>query len=334
MSRWKKILIIFFTPLILILILGGVLLVVDKYTTKQTMIFGVSFNTEFANYLGLDSKKVFAWLLDDAKFKHVRLSAQWNEIEYNPGYYDFKILDELMAEAQKRNVKVLLAVGQKTPRWPECHTPDWSKKLSDQDYWLGLENYITAVAARYQNHPALESWQVENEPFLPFGDGCRSNSVKQLNREIELVRAQDATNQIIVTDSGELSTWRKTAQAGDLFGTTMYRVVWNKYVGYTSWEFFPAAMYRIRLWLNDRLPSEAYVIELQAEPWIPDQDIHTVLLEEQFKSMNLQQLQKNIDFSARTGMTRAYLWGGEWWYWLKTKNSNEIPDFIVKLPKD
>ncbi|KKQ40883.1 MAG: hypothetical protein US58_C0011G0010 [Candidatus Magasanikbacteria bacterium GW2011_GWA2_37_8] len=334
MLRRQKILFIFLTPIILVLIFGGVLLIIDKYTEKQKMVFGVSFNSEFATYLGFDPKQVFAWLLDDAKFKHVRLSAQWNEIEYTPGHYDFTVLDELMAEAQKRDVKVLLAVGQKTPRWPECHTPDWARQLSDKNYWLGLENYITAVAARYQNHPALESWQVENEPFLPFGENCRSNSYKQLEKEIDLVRAQDAIHLIVVTDSGELSTWRKTAQVGDLFGTTMYRVVWNRYTGYSSWEFFPATMYRLRLWVNQRLPSEAYIIELQAEPWIPDLDIKGVSLEEQYKSMNLKQLQKNIDYSSRTGMTRAYLWGGEWWYWLKSRGINEIPDFIVKLPKD
>ena len=31
---------------------------------------------------------------------------------------------------------------------------------------------------------------------------------------------------------------------------------------------------------------------------------------------------KNIDFAKRTGLDTIYLWGGEWWYWLKISQDN------------
>jgi len=30
-------------------------------------------------------------------------------------------------------------------------------------------------------------------------------------------------------------------------------------------------------------------------------------------------LKKNIEFAKKTGLKEFYLWGGEWWYWMKEK---------------
>jgi hypothetical protein len=49
--------------------------------------------------------------------------------------------------------------------------------------------------------------------------------------------------------------------------------------------------------------------------------------------MGLPRLKKNVDFAARTGMPRAYLWGAEWWYWLASKGEHEIADYIIQLKK-
>jgi len=39
--------------------------------------------------------------------------------------------------------------------------------------------------------------------------------------------------------------------------------------------------------------------------------------------MNLEIFKRNIDFAEKTGLKEFYLWGGEWWYWLKTKQNND-----------
>ena len=45
---------------------------VSGYENKG-MIYGASFNTEYASYLGLDPRLSFAKILDDWDFKYIRL---------------------------------------------------------------------------------------------------------------------------------------------------------------------------------------------------------------------------------------------------------------------
>ena len=312
---------------------GGQL--VDHFFSRPRsgMIFGVSFNPEYARYLQLDAGKVFTTILDEWHFRYVRLVAQWDRVEPQRGMFDFKELDYLMAEAAKRQVKAILTVGQKTPRWPECHFPDWAARLPHTEYRSALKKYFTTVVDRYKTNPAIEMWQVENEPFLPFGN-CPSFSQDDLSEELALVHQVDPNHPRLVTDSGELSTWRTTANAADFFGTTMYRVVWNKYVGYFSYDWLPAAFYRLKLALVGRNANTAFISELQAEPWIPDDQSGRLPVPEHNESMSLFRLQKNINYASRVGLPRAYLWGAEWWYWLKEKGHNDIPEYIKNLKKN
>jgi hypothetical protein len=48
--------------------------------------------------------------------------------------------------------------------------------------------------------------------------------------------------------------------------------------------------------------------------------------------MNLEKFRKNIEFAKKTGLDEFYLWGAEWWYWLKEKqNQPEIWKEAKKL---
>jgi len=322
-----------------LIIAGIVLLIVagwvaSFYLTKpQPMVYGVSFSAEYAGYLQFDPKKVYKAILDDWKFRHIRIAAPWDHVEPTRGVFDFKETDWQMDEAAKHKAKIILTIGQKTPRWPECRLPDWATKLSHADYRRALEEYMTKVVERYKNHPALEVWQVENEPFLAFGAACPAIDPSLLAAEVMLVKKLDPKHPTMVTDSGELSTWSKTARAADLFGTTLYRVVWDKNVGYWNYDFMPPFIYRLKLWFNKRAATEAYVMELQAEPWIADKKLADVPLAEQYRSLSLSRLKKNIVFASELGFSRSYLWGAEWWYWLRERGFKEIPDFIATLNK-
>lgn len=324
----KKILLIIF----FIALFGGALIIFLSSRENKNMILGVSFSPEYAGYLNYDPRKAYRAILDDWRFKYIRLPAQWDKLEKQKGIFDFRELDYLMDEAGQAGAKVTLVVGQKIPRWPECHIPDWSRAEGEK-YQEYLLNYISTVVKRYKSHPALEIWQVENEPFLAFGAECPETSPLLLKEELALVKSLDSTHPTLVTDSGELSTWRKTANAADLFGTTMYRVVWSETLGYWNYDWLPAFFYRLKLWLNHRPVSGAYIMELQAEPWIPNSHINDTPLAEQYKSMDLKRLEKNIDYAGKTGMPRAYLWGAEWWYWLKEKGDITIYDYIKNLKK-
>ncbi len=321
--------------ILLVIILTGVWIFFVKFYgyKNNNMIYGVSFNTEYAYYLGLNPRTAFQKILDDWQFKYVRLSAQWDLIEKTQGQYDWNDLDWMMSEATKRNVKVILAVGNKTPRWPECHAPAWVDRTSFATRRDPLRSFIEATVNRYKNHPALEIWQVENEPFLRFGT-CAPISRKDLKEELGYVKALDKIHPTMVTDSGELSLWWRSAKQADLFGTTMYRVVWSKTLGYWSYDWImPAFAYTAKLWFNGRDINSAYITELQAEPWIPNKPLADTPLAEQFRSMSLNRLKNNIKFAERTGMPRAYLWGAEWWVWLEGKGERSFSDYIKTLKK-
>lgn len=307
-----------------------------KFESKRekNMIYGANFNTEYAGYLGLNPRETFSKILNEWNFKHLRLSAQWDLIEKKKGEYDWSELDWMMDSAAKKSAKVILTTGHRTPRWPECHYPQWIDSTTHASHEPELLRFMELTINRYKNHPALEVWQVENEPFLPFG-GCNVITAAQLDEELKLVKSLDLMHPTMVTDSGELSLWRKTAKRADLFGTTLYRVVWSKLLGYWSYKWIlPAFVYQAKLWLNGREINTAYISELQAEPWIPNAVLMDTPLAEQFKSMSLKQLKENISFAARTNLPRAYLWGAEWWDWLESHGAPEFSAYIKELKKE
>ena len=59
--------------------------------------------------------------------------AYWDEIEQTQGVYDFTNISWQLEEAQKRDVNVMLAIGRKVPRYPECFQPEWEKKLTNEE---------------------------------------------------------------------------------------------------------------------------------------------------------------------------------------------------------
>jgi hypothetical protein len=320
--------------LILVAIILGIYLLEKFYSIpNEKMTWGVSFSPEYARYLGLNVKETYRVILDDWHFKNLRLTARWDLLEPEKDKFDFNELDYLMNEAAQRNAKVVLAMGQKTPRWPECNVPSWAENLKDSEYLVALNNYLVTVAKRYQNHGALEIYQVENEPFLKFGKVCREIDSARLESEISAVKKIDSTHPILVTDSGELSLWNKTAKVGDLFGTTVYRIVWNSKLGYVGYDWLPAFYYRLRAAWQGRELNSAWVAELQAEPWVADHTLTVNNVSEQFQSMSLERLKQHLLFAQKTGFGRAYLWGAEWWYWLKVHGYGDIADFVATLNK-
>ena len=58
------------------------------------------------------------------------------------------------------------------------------------------------------------------------------------------------------------------------------------------------------------------VIELQAEPWANGW-VGDATNEEQFRTMDEHKLVANIEYAKQVGFPEIYLWGAEWWYWMK-----------------
>jgi beta-galactosidase GanA len=95
----------------------------------ERIAWGVTFSPRQTEYLGLDAGKVYLALLDDMKVSHLRLMAPWYKVEPQSGQYDFSDVDWYLREAQKRGAKVVLALGRKLFRWPECHEPEWPRAV-------------------------------------------------------------------------------------------------------------------------------------------------------------------------------------------------------------
>jgi len=290
---------------------------------KYPVTYGISFNQNHAQSLGLDWKNVYVEMLDELKPDYVRIAAMWSQVESVKSVYDFSDVDFMMDRAAKAGTKVTLVVGQKAPRWPECHVPGWLnyEVAGSSDYLL---DYVTGVVERYKDHPALEIWQVENEPYIRFAFGeCKNYNQDIVKEEITLVKRLDPDHLTMVTDSGELSTWRRAIGVADIFGTTLYRIVQTPGGRNFSYDWLPASFYRYKAKLWGRDLSTFFVAELQMEPWFTDSNPLDASVEEQEKTMDVGRMVKHFDYVERIGVPRAYLWGVEWWYFMKEVNGDE-----------
>jgi len=308
-----------FIALLLIVVIVIAYFMSGSAKPAQKIEYGVTFSQLFAEQLGLDWRAAYIAILDDLKVRKLRLIAYWPKIETEKDKYVFDDLDWQIDEAQKRGVEIILAMGKRVPRWPECHVPLWAKDLSTDQQQKEILFLLTEIVARYQKKPAIKYWQVENEPFLKNFGECPNLDKEFLDLEIELVKSMDS-RPIILTTSGELSSWIGPASRTKILGTTLYRTVWSRYFGYIRYPIAPV-FYQKRANLVKRFfgVEKVFVCELGAEPWGPKQ-IYESAIEEQFYSMNVEEFKKNLDYIKKTGLDEFYFWGAEWWFWLKTQN--------------
>lgn len=298
----------------------------------ENITWGVNFSQKYTEGLGLDWRETYLAILDDLGARNIKIAAHWDFIGGEEGNYYFDDLDWQIREAEKREAKIILVIGMKTPRWPECHIPEWAVNLSKEKQQEKILKLVEEIVLRYRESEAIKYWQVENEPFFSFGE-CPWYDKKFLKKEIDLVKSLDLRKRpIIISESGEFSLWTQAARYGDMVGTTIYRRVWSKEFKIYFTHFFPSTFYHRRAQIIKKIfGKEVICVELQTEPWGPKL-LYDLSLEEQEKSMDLERFQKNIKFAKKTGLKEFYLWGTEWWFWLKTKqNKPEIWEEAKKL---
>lgn len=296
----------------------------SKYGGKQysdeSTEFGVTFSTTYAESLGLDWKEAYIAALDDLGVKRFRIPIYWNQIEQER---DQIVLDDVIwmaTEAEKRNATIIFVVGRRVPRWPECHQPDWTKDLAENQIRSHEIKMIARVVGVLKDYPAVERWQVQNEPYFKYFGECPVPDPNFIAETIKVVRKVDPSRSIVVTDSGELSTWLQAASVTDVLGISLYRVTWNPILGYLRYPL-PPSFYSVRAKVFTSLVDEVIVTELQSEPWVKGTMVDTPL-EEQYESMNPDEFRGNIDYVRQTGFSEVYLWGVEWWYWLKVQHND------------
>lgn len=287
--------------------------------------YGVSFSTFHAEELGLDWKETYTAILDDLQVRKLRIPAYWPDVEPTNGTYAWEDLDYQIREAEKRDAEIVLAVGRRLPRWPECHIPGWAKELPWERQQGEILEYMKATVERYRDEKAIIYWQVENEPYLNAfaNEHCGDLDEAFLLKEIALVRSLDS-RPLLITDSGNLGTWTGPYSNGDAFGTSLYMYFWNPELGQFKTKL-PALVYR----LKERAMQiafgikPAFLIELSLEPWLTEPTANAPL-EDQLSRMDLEKIDEILSYAAKTGFETQYLWGAEWWFYLKGKDHPEF----------
>lgn len=304
---------------------------ISSSTSPKHIDFGVTFSRPYArDELGLDADAILRAALDDLKIRRFRLGTYWKFLQPTPENWNFGELDHDIQEISARQGKIVLAIGQKTPRWPECWAPDWWKKQDTQQQRQALFDYLTTLVTRYKNNSTIIAWQVENEPRFSWGD-CGAVDTTLLHEEFALVRQLDPTRPIASTDSGELSWWRGFEKNVDMLGVSVYRVVQHPLIGTWHYSFLLPSFYRRKALLLSvfHIPL-IYISEFQMEPW-SNQPLLQTSLNEQFKTFSLSDMKKNIEYAKRMRLSPIDFWGLEWWYWMKEQGHPEFWEEAKKI---
>ncbi|MFM7423392.1 MAG: beta-galactosidase [Elainella sp.] len=252
--------------------------------------FGTTFSQLQCRYLGLDYRDTFRQICG-LGFDRIRLCAYWNEIEPQPNQFDFTVLDWLLEECDRQQIQVVLALGMKTPRWPEFHFPDWisqrhetgagSKPLDQRSPALAEATltWLSAVVQHLRHAPALAYWQIENEPFTRLEiTGGRFLSPAFIRREVALLR-ELAAQPLLLTGSIALpsanapedeAALQDCLTLADAVGLNVYSKV---PLGQTRYylEPQPAFWQTLERWQIQihQAQKSAWIAEAQAEPWEP-----------------------------------------------------------------
>ncbi len=320
--QWQRVLIYLVSTLLLLFVIHSV---IERVLPEvKNPRYGVSFSAKYAKELGVDWKANFIALNQDMGIRRYRLMSYWDDIEKTQGTYDFSELDWQMDQAATYGSKVSLGLGMRQPRWPECHQPQWfdtlpSKEARDQ----AIITFVQAVVARYKDHPALESYQLENEAVNNWFGTCTPEDIdqKRLEKEFAAVKALDSNTPLYMSlsDQHGLPLGKPVP---DQYGFSVYRIVWNAKT--KPFEFYltyptPVWYHRLRAWwIQTFKHRDIFIHELQVEPWGPDATVN-LSIAEQNRSMSPKQIKENIRFARKIGKPDIYTWGGEWWYWRKEK---------------
>ena len=323
MSLFKKVLV---GTLIFILVLTVLVLVIARKEKPEQIQYGMSFNTMYARELGLDWQETYDAILDDLGVRRLRLAAHWPMVEPIDDVYNFSELDYQIEKAEEVGAEVILAVGRRLPRWPECHVPEWAKDIEWEMQQQQILDYATVVINRYKDNPTITYWQIENEPYLEIfaKDFCGEFDEEFFLREVEYFRSLDDSRPFLITDSGNLGVWAGPYKQGDAFGTSVYVYFWNPELGQFK-TILPPWWYRFKEGLMTLFygEKETILIELSAEPWLLE-PITDVAIETQYSRMDVEKFNDILAYAEATRLEKQYLWGAEWWYWLQANGHNEM----------
>jgi GH35 family endo-1,4-beta-xylanase len=312
--------------------------------------FGTTFSQIQCSYLKIDYQETLSAILD-LPLKYIRVCAYWNEIEPEQGRYNYEVLDTIINTIAKTNKKIVLAVGMKSPRWPEFHFPHWAKQKYNTnlahipiDSQAGLSNdaheFILNVITRYKDNKSITHLQIENEAFNNFSfTGNKFISYTFVRRAVVAARSLCPEKKILLSNAINLAPfdWHKTYSnafeknltIADAIGINVYTKVpinLNKYAQ-------PTLLYwrKLSKWNKKMidLGIERWITEAQSEPWEYQSAVHTD--KESYPSASPERTKNLIKKLETIGYQTILLWGCEYWYWNKKQGRGDWWTSIMLL---
>lgn len=325
-----------------------------KASSPEKVEYGVTFSYPFAQALGLDWHKAYQELLREAGLQHLRLPVYWDQVEPIQGQYRWSVLDWQLEQAALAKVKVLLILGHRASRYPECYMPAWVQQYDTVAFKDALLQLVKAAVEHFQQFDAVEAWQLENEPFAShWGLGCH-NVTALLNDEIQVVKENDASQRPTVLTYFNapwfLGQHRNVLKLNsDVIAATVFDKIWvAAAAGFNQWRLQTAIFngYAKILHLGAASPvslayqkhlaqqrhKDLWVVELQAEPWGPDSITH-MSRQEASQSMNPHQLAWLDAFVRSNGVSRVYFWGVEWILSQRQRGDDRMWNALIDLTK-
>lgn len=329
----KKIFIMILTTVCILIGLWLLNSIVEWVNMQGEKKVGVTYSPKYAEELGLNAQDTYIQMLDELQVKYLRFPIYWDEVERYQGVYNFENADWYIKEAGKRGVKINLVLGYKQPRWPECFAPKWTSELQIKDFSQEVLGLVETEVKHFKQFPNISHWQVENEPTFPFGL-CNKPDPTRLDLEIAIVRANDP-RPIIITESGELTDWTGSMKRSDRLGISIYRTVWNPWIGLVDYPL-PATFYSLKnLWSSiwsGRQATNSFVAELQSEAWgTNSRGLRDIPKDELSYLFPAKRIETNLEYAKKTGFDEIYLWGVEWWYMMEKLGDRNYIDAASRI---
>jgi len=299
---------------------------------NENVTYGLNFSNKYASELDLDWKNTFQTILKEIPTKKFRLAVYWDEVQKNPDTYDFSNIKFQLDQLEKYpDSEVILVIGRKVIRYPECHEPGWWKEIRNEDEKKQkILDLVSRTVTELRGYKSIKYWQVENEVFFPFGECSPIQDIENLlKEEIQIVRDLDPGRKIIIQDSGEGGFWVPSYRLGDYLGVSIYRKVWFDFFGTFTYNSFPikypigSSFYKMKAFMLGIPFEKIKATEVQAEPWGP---VRNYLLrnDEVNATMSPDDFLRIFQITKESGFKEFYLWGPEWWYHMKDKHNENF----------
>jgi hypothetical protein len=167
-------------------------------------------------------------------FNHIKQNFAWRDLESEPGVWDFSSIDRILAETERRNIRIIARLGQ-VPDWAVegnqqgISSNDTDAPPEDLEDW---GNYCHIVASQYAGR--IVAYQIWNEPNLSREWGNQEPDpegyVELLRVCSEAIRAVD--DEAIIISAGLAPTGNQdvTAYRDDIYLDSMYQAGFQQYV--------------------------------------------------------------------------------------------------------